>query len=103
MAIALQDAGFQEVEVDFHGFSLDGSEYLLDDELVKWQQDAIVGWGVIPIRMKLDPQEGRAEFVEYLLPVAQGEMVTHSGRSRSGILDGSFHFQWLQFRKKSTF
>ena len=66
MAIALQDAGFEEVEVDFHGFSLDGSEYLLDDELVKWQQDAIVGWGVIPIRMELYPKQRRAEFVEYL-------------------------------------
>ena len=66
MAIALQDAGFEEVEVDFHGFSLDGSEYLLDDELVKWQQDAIVGWGVTPIRMELYPNQRRAEFVEYL-------------------------------------
>ena len=66
MAIALQVAGFEDIEVDFHGFSLDGSEYLLDDELVKWQQDAILGWEMTPIRMELYPKQRRAEFVEYL-------------------------------------
>ena len=64
MAIALQDAGFEDVEVDFHGFSLDGSEYLLDDELVKWQQDAIVGWGMMPIRMRVVPKATQGRVCE---------------------------------------
>ena len=38
----------------------------LGSELAQWQREAMDGVAMTPIRMKLDSQEGRAEFVEYL-------------------------------------
>ena len=66
MAKALRDAGLGNVWVDIHGLSMGGRDYLLGSELAQWQREAIDGVAMTPIRIKLDPQEGRAEFVEYL-------------------------------------
>ena len=66
MAIALRDAGLGQVWVDIHGLSMGGRDYQLGSELAEWQREAIDGVAMTPIRIKLDPQESRAEFVEYL-------------------------------------
>ena len=55
MAIALRDAGFQDVTVELYTMLLDEREYQIDADLVQWQQDAIErGGDVAPIAMQLD-------------------------------------------------
>ena len=66
MAIALRDAGFQDVEVNLDCIVLDEVYYQVDDDLTKWQQDAIDGAMMFPIAMKLDRGQGSIEFLEDL-------------------------------------
>ena len=54
MAIALRDAGFQDVTVELYTMLLDGREYQMDADLVQWQQDAIDGEEMLPIAIQLD-------------------------------------------------
>ena len=66
MAIALRDAGFQDVEVNSDCIVLDEVYYQVDDDLVDWQRDAMKGEGMSPIAMKLDQGQGSIEFLEDL-------------------------------------
>ena len=67
MARALRDVGFKDVEVSFEWILLDDVHYKADKVLADWQRDAIDdGGSMTPIRMKLDPDQGRIEFVEEL-------------------------------------
>ena len=67
MARALRDVGFKDVEVSFEWILLDDVHYQVDHVLANWQRDAIDdGGSMTPIRMKLDPDQRRVEFVEEL-------------------------------------
>ena len=66
MAIALRDAGFQDVTVELYTMLLDGREYQMDADLVQWQQDAIDGEEMLPIEMQLDFEQGSVKFLKTL-------------------------------------
>ena len=40
--------------------------YQVDDDLIKWQRDAMAGEGMSPIAMKLDQGQASIEFLEDL-------------------------------------
>ena len=66
MARALQDAGFQDVEVELYTMMVDGKLYRVDNDLIQWQKDAINGEGMIPMAMQLDFQHEWVKFLKTL-------------------------------------
>ena len=67
MARALRDAGFKNVDVNLGTIVLDdGVCYQVDDDLVKWQRDAMGGQGMSPIAMKFCREHRLVELVEEL-------------------------------------
>ena len=66
MAQALRDAGFYTVMVARSFMILDGVYYQADENLIKWQQDAISGKGMNPMAMQLDFERRSARVLKTL-------------------------------------
>ena len=66
-AQALRDAGFDTVMVGRSFMRLDAAVYYQADEnLIKWQQDAISGKGMNPMAMQLDFERRSARVLKTL-------------------------------------
>ena len=66
MAIALRDAGFQNVDVNLGTIVLDGVYYQAEEDLIQWQRDAIDGEEMNPMTMQLDFEHRSVEFLKTL-------------------------------------
>ena len=66
MALALRDAGFDKVTVARSFMILDEVYYQFDEDLSKWQDDAIGGKGMNPMAMQLDFERRSARVLKTL-------------------------------------